>query len=357
MAVYNFSAGPSMFAEEVKLQVQKDFLNYDNSGISIVEMSHRSKWYSEIHAEANALFRELLNIGDDYYVLFLQGGASSQFEAVALNLLNNTKKADYIVTGNFSNKAFQAASRYGDVVAVASSKADNYTYIPDVDKVQYRDNTDYVHITTNNTIFGTHYTKFPKVNNLVGDMSSNIMGEVMDVSKFNLIYAGAQKNMAPSGLTIVAVKKNLVGHAQDICPIMLNYQTQAPADSLYNTPTTFSTYMAMLTFRWLKKFGGVAEIEKQNKYKASMLYNLIDNSKLYKNNIEVNSRSIMNVPFVTTSKELDAKFVKEAEENGIISIKGHKVVGGMRASIYNGMPVEGVKYLAEFMKKFELQNK
>lgn len=357
MKIYNFSAGPSMLAKEVKLEAQKDFLNYDNTGISVVEMSHRSKWFSEIHSEAVSLFRELMNIGDDYYVLFLQGGASTQFEAVALNLMNKSKKADYIVTGNFANKAFNAAKKYGDVVAVASSKEDNYTYIPDVDKIAFRDNTDYVHITTNNTIFGTHYTKLPNVDNLVGDMSSNIMGEVMDVSKFNLIYAGAQKNMAPSGLTIVAVKKNLVGNAQDICPLMLNYETQASKDSLYNTPTTFSTYMAMLTFRWLKKFGGVAEIEKQNKYKAKLLYDFIDNSSFYTNNVVAKDRSIMNVPFVSPSKEMDAKFVKEAEENGILSIKGHKLVGGMRASIYNGMPVEGVEYLIDFMKKFELQNK
>lgn len=356
MKVYNFSAGPSMLADEVKAEAQRDFFNYDNSGCSVIELSHRSKWYDQIHTEAMSLFRELMNISDDYYVLFLQGGASTQFEAVALNLMNKYKSADYIVTGNFSNKAYKAATRYGDAVAVASSKEDNYTFIPDVDKIAYRNNTDYVHITTNNTIFGTHYTKFPKVNNLVADMSSNIMGEAMDVSKFNLIYAGAQKNMAPSGLTVVAVKKELVGHALDICPIMMNYATQADSNSLYNTPTTFSTYIAMLTFRWLKKFGGVAAIEQQNKYKAGLLYDFIDNSKLYKNNVAVNDRSIMNVPFVTPDKELDAKFVKEAGANGIISIKGHKLVGGMRASIYNGMPVDGVKYLIEFMKKFELEN-
>jgi phosphoserine aminotransferase len=356
MKIYNFSAGPSMLAEEVKTQIQNEFLNLNGSGMSIVEMSHRCKWYDEIHTEAMSLIRELMNISDDYYVMFLQGGASTQFDAVPLNLLSKGK-ADYIVTGNFAGKACKVAANYGDIAAVASSKDKNFTYIPDLDKIEFREGTDYVHITTNNTIFGTHYTKLPNVNNLVGDMSSNIMGEVMDINKFNLIYAGAQKNIGPSGLTIVVVKKDLVGNAMPICPTMLNYKTQAEADSLYNTPCTFAIYAAMLTFRWLKKFGGIAAIQKQNEHKAKMLYDFIDNSKLYTNSVQVDSRSIMNVPFVTDSTEMDAKFIKEATNSGLITLKGHKLVGGMRASIYNGMPVEGVETLISFMKKFELENK
>ncbi len=358
MKVYNFSAGPSMLPEEAKLAVQRDFLDYNGSGMSVTEMSHRSKWFDDIHNEAMALIRELMNIGDDYYVLFLQGGASTQFEAVPLNLLKKGR-ADYIVTGNFSNKAYKEAIKYGDIACVASSKEDNYTYIPDVDKISFREDTDYVHITTNNTIFGTRYTKLPKVDNLVADMSSNIMSEVMDVNKFNLIYAGAQKNIAPAGLTLVIVKKDLVDNGTPLpfCPTMLKYSTQANADSLYNTPCTFSTYMAMLTFRWLKGIGGVKAIQEVNERKAKKLYDFIDNSKLFTNSVNPPDRSIMNVPFVTPSKDMDAKFIKEAAENGLVTLKGHKLVGGMRASIYNAMPEEGVDALIAFMKKFEMENK
>lgn len=358
MKVYNFSAGPSMLPEEAKLAVQRDFLDYNGSGMSVVEMSHRSKWFDDIHAEAMALIRELMNISDDYYVLFVQGGASTQFEAVPLNLLKKGR-ADYIVTGNFANKAYKEAVKYGDIACVASSKEDNYTYIPDVDKINFREDTDYVHITTNNTIFGTRYTKLPNVNNLVADMSSNIMSEVMDVNKFNLIYAGAQKNIGPAGLTLVIVKKDLVDNGTPLpfCPTMLKYSTQANADSLYNTPCTFATYMAMLTFRWLKKIGGVKAIQEINERKAKKLYDFIDNSKLFTNSVSPADRSIMNVPFVTPSKELDAQFIKEAAENGLVTLKGHKLVGGMRASIYNAMPEEGVDALIAFMKKFETENK
>ncbi len=361
MKVYNFSAGPSMLPEEAKLEAQKAFLDYEGSGMSVTEMSHRSKWFEGINNETNALLRELMGIGDDYYVLFLQGGASMQFEAVPLNLLTeeNGKKADYIVTGNFANKACKEASKYGDIVAVASSKEAGYTYIPDVDKIEFRKGTDYVHITTNNTIFGTRYTKLPNVPNLVADMSSNILSQVFDVNRFNLIYAGAQKNVAPAGLTVVIAKKDLVDNAKPLpfCPTMLKYKTQADADSLYNTPPCFSIYMAMLTLRWLKKFGGVAAIQKQNEYKAGLLYDFIDNSSLFTNKVAVQDRSLMNVPFVTGSEELDAKFVKEAAANGLVSLKGHRLVGGMRASIYNAMPVEGVEALIAFMKKFETENK
>jgi len=356
MKVFNFSAGPSMLPEEAKLSVQRDFIDYKGSGMSVVEMSHRSKWYDEIHQEAISLVKELMNIGDDYHVLFLQGGASMQFEAVPLNLLVKGK-ADYIVTGNFASKAYKEAQKYGDIACLANTKEANYTYIPDVDKLNYREDTDYVHITTNNTIFGARYTKLPSVNNLVADMSSNIMSEVMDVNKFNLIYAGAQKNIGPAGLTVVIVKKDIINNPKSICPTMLKYTTQADNDSLYNTPPTFSIYMSMLTFRWLKAFGGIAAMQKQNEYKANMLYDFIDNSKLFTNNVNKADRSIMNVPFVTGNADTDAKFIKEAAANGLVTLKGHKLVGGMRASIYNAMPVEGVETLVNFMKKFETENR
>lgn len=359
--VYNYAAGPSMLPEEVLLEVQRDLLDYKGSGMFVAEMSHRCKWYDDIHNEAMSLVRELMGISDDYYVLFLQGGASTQFEAVPLNLLTekNGKKADYIVTGNFANKAYKEAIKYGDVACVASTKEDNFSYIPDVDAVEYRKDTDYVHITYNNTIYGTRYTKLPKVDNLVADMSSMILSEEVDVNKFNLIYAGAQKNLAPAGLTIVIVKKDLVDNGSPLpfCPTMLKYKTQADANSLYNTPATFSTYVAMLNLRWLKKFGGVKEIEKQNIYKAGLLYDVIDASDFYKGAARKDSRSLMNVSFTTPNAELDAKFVKEAAENGMVSLKGHRAVGGIRASIYNAMPVEGVRKLADFMKKFETENK
>ena len=357
MRVYNFSAGPSMLPLEVLEEAQKELLNFNGTGMSITEMSHRSKPFMAVNDEANALLRELMNIPDDYAVLFVQGGASQQFAAVPLNLMKSGK-ADYIVTGNFAGKAQEEGMKYGEAKIVASSKDKNFTYIPDVDKIVFSNDADYVHLTSNNTIFGTRYTKFPTTTApLVADMSSNILSEEIDVSKFCLIYAGAQKNIAPAGVTIVIVKKDLLGNERKDCPTMLSYAIQAKNDSLYNTPPCFSIYTSMLVFRWLKKLGGVKEIQKINEYKANLLYDFIDNSSLYTNSVNVKDRSLMNVPFVTTSPELDAKFVKEASENGLVSIKGHRLVGGMRASIYNAMPVEGVKALIEFMKKFELENK
>lgn len=356
MRVYNFSAGPSMLPMEVLEEAQRDFLDYNGTGMSVVEMSHRSKPFQAIVDEAEALLRELMNIPEDYDVLFVQGGASTQFEAVPLNLLKNGK-ADYIVTGNFANKAYKEAQKYGDIACAASSKEDNYTYIPNVDEIKFRDGIDYVHITTNNTIFGTRYTKFPKTEApLVADMSSNILSEPVDVSKFGLIYAGAQKNVAPAGVTIVIVKKELTNQAMAICPTMLKYATQAPEHSLYNTPPCFCIYMAMLTFRYLKKIGGLAAMKEINERKANMLYDYIDNSGFYTNPVRKEDRSMMNVPFVTPSKELDEKFVKEAAANGLVSLKGHRLVGGMRASIYNAMPEEGIVALIDFMKKFAKEN-
>lgn len=358
MKVYNFSAGPAVLPQEVLKQMQAEMLCYKDTGISITEMSHRSKPFLEITNNTISLFKELMGISEDYYVLLLQGGASMQFEAVPLNLFKN-KKADYVVTGNFANKAYKEAQKYGDAVCVASSKDKNFTYIPKLDSTMFRKDADYVHITSNNTIFGTKYNEFPDTNGipLVCDMSSNILSEDFDISKFSLIYAGAQKNIAPAGLTVVIVKKELTESTMDICPTMLKYSTQAKANSLYNTPSCFAIYAAMLVLERIKKNGGLKVVKQKNIEKAKLLYDFIDNSKLYKNNVEKNDRSIMNVPFVTGNEELDAKFIKEAEKFGIVSIKGHRLVGGMRASIYNAMPKEGVEKLIEFMKKFELENK
>ena len=357
MRVYNFSAGPSNLPLEVLKEAQRDLLDFNGTGMSITEMSHRSKPYMAVNAEANALLRELMNIPDDYSVLFVQGGASQQFAAVPLNLLQKGR-ADYLVTGNFASKAFEEGSRFGDMVIAASSKEAGYTYIPDMDSVKFRDDIDYVHFTYNNTIFGTRFTSLPKTNaTLVTDMSSCILGQEVDVKNFGLIYAGAQKNIAPAGVTIVIVKRDLLGKALPNCPTMLNYTIQDKNDSLYNTPPCFSIYMAMLVFRWLKKLGGVKAIEQINIEKANLLYDFIDNSSLFSNKVATKDRSIMNVPFVTGSEELDAKFIAESTKAGLVSLKGHKVVGGMRASIYNAMPIEGVKALVDFMKKFEMENK
>lgn len=356
MRVYNFSAGPSMLPIEVLEQAQKDLINYNGSGMSVIEMSHRSKWYDEINDECISLVRELLSVPENYDIILVQGGASTQFEAVPLNLLK-TGKADYIVTGNFSKKAYQEAIKYGDIKLVASSEDKNHTYIPTTTRDDFRPDADYLHITENNTIFGTKYHTLPDTDlPIVSDMSSCIMSEVVDVSKYGLIYAGAQKNLAPAGVTLVIVRKDLLGGEMPICPTMLKYSVHAKNNSIYNTPPVWPIYVMMLNLRHLKKLGGIQAVEKINRQKAQMLYDYIDNSNFYKNNVEKSCRSIMNVPFVTGSKELDEKFVKEAGENGLVSIKGHKLVGGMRASIYNAMPVEGVVALIEFMKKFAKEN-
>ena len=357
MRVYNFAAGPSTLPLPVLEQAQKELLDFQGTGMSVIEMSHRGKPFMAVNDEANQLLRELMNIPDNYSVLFVQGGASQQFAAVPLNLLKNGK-ADYILTGNFATKAYEEGSRFGDMAIAASSKEDKFTYIPDMKNVKFRDGIDYVHTTYNNTIFGTRYTELPKTDaTLVTDMSSCILSEVVDVSKFGLIYAGAQKNIAPAGLTIVIVKKDLLGNASPICPVMLNYAVQDKNDSLYNTPPCFPIYMSLLVFRWLKAMGGVPVMQKINEEKAKLLYDFIDNSSFYKNKVAVKDRSIMNVPFITPNEELDAKFVSEATKNGLVSLKGHRLAGGMRASIYNAMPIEGVKALIDFMKKFELENK
>ncbi len=357
MRAYNFAAGPSTLPLDVLQEAQRDLLDFAGTGMSVTEISHRNKAFESIVDEGTALLRELLNIPDDYAVTFVQGGASQQFAAVPLNLMHKGK-ADYIVTGNFAKKAYQEGKIYGDAVAVASSEDKVYSYIPDLDKITFREDTDYVHICSNNTIFGSRYAEFPKTKApLVADMSSEILSREIDVSKFGVIYAGAQKNLAPAGVTLVIAKRDLIQDPLAICPTMLKWKIQDENKSLYNTPPCFPIYIATLVLRKLKAMGGVKEIQKINEYKAGLLYDFIDNSSFYTNNVERKSRSIMNVPFVTPNADLDAAFVKQATAAGLVSLKGHRLVGGMRASIYNAMPVEGVQALIEFMKKFETENK
>ncbi|MBF7097649.1 3-phosphoserine/phosphohydroxythreonine transaminase [Alkalibacter mobilis] len=359
--VYNFSAGPSVLPEEVLVEAAKDMLNYKGSGMSVMEMSHRSKVFDSIIKEAESLFKELMDIPDNYKVLFLQGGASTQFSMVPLNLFNNTKTADYVETGSWASKAIKEAKRYGAVNVLASSKDKTYSYIPKLDPSTFTKDADYFHITVNNTIYGTRFApeSIPDTGNvpLVGDMSSNILSEVYDIKKFGLVYAGAQKNMGPSGLTTVIIRDDLIGNEMDITPTMLNYKIHADADSLYNTPPCYAIYICMLIFKWLKEKGGVAAMEKINKEKAALLYDYLDESNLFKATVAAEDRSLMNVPFVTGNDDLDAAFVKEATEKGFVNLKGHRSVGGMRASIYNAMPFEGVEKLVKLMKDFEVKNK
>lgn len=358
MRNYNFSAGPSMLPLEVLKKAQEQMLDYEGTGMSVMEMSHRAKCYDAIIKKAEADLRTLMNIPENYKVLFIQGGASQQFAAVPLNL-SVRGKADYIITGNFASLSFKEASRFTNARAAASSQDKNYTYIPRTTAADFDRDADYVHITTNNTIFGTHYTELPDTAGvpLVADMSSNILAEVTPVERYAVIYAGAQKNISSAGLTIVIVREDMLERSMDICPTMLKWKTQADADSLYNTPPTYQIYIAGLVFEHLLSLGGVAEMEKINRYKAGLLYDFIDNSDFYTNSVAKEDRSLMNVPFVTPSKETDAAFVAQAAANGLLSLKGHRLVGGMRASIYNAMPVEGVKALIDFMKKFETENR
>ena len=354
--VYNFSPGPSMLALPVLEKAQKELVAYGNTGMSVMEMSHRSKMYTDIYDKTVADLRELMAIPETHEVLLLQGGATQQFSAIPLNLMVNGK-ADYIDSGNFAHLAAEEAKRYGEVNIVASSRDDVYTYIPDWTKGQFTPDADYVHMTSNNTIYGTRYVKLPEVNApLVTDASSMILSEEMDVSKFGVIYAGAQKNIGPSGLCVVIVRKDLLGKAKDICPKLLNWEVQAKAGSMYNTPNTFGIYLAGLTFEWVKEMGGVAAMEKINIEKAALLYDFLDNSKLFKATAQKEFRSRMNVTFVTGDADKDAAFVKAAAAEGLVNLKGHRSVGGMRASIYNAMPREGVVKLVEFMKKFEAEN-
>jgi phosphoserine aminotransferase len=357
--VYNFSAGPSMLPEEVLKTAQREMLDYRGTGMSVMEMSHRSKVFEEIIEEAASLLRQIMKIPNNYKVLFLQGGASTQFSMVPLNLFRESRTADYVNTGSWSKKAINEANRYGKVRVVASSEDKNFTYIPRLDKKMFNLDADYVHITTNNTIYGTRFARIPDTGEipLVADMSSNILSEEIDVSKFGLIYAGAQKNIAPAGLTVVIIREDLIGHAMEMTPLMLDYQTHSEKNSLFNTPPCYCIYIALLVFRWLHNLGGLKQMQNINQEKADLLYNVIDNSKLYRGTASTEDRSIMNVTFVLPSEELNKKFVKESESQGFVSLKGHRSVGGMRASIYNAVPLEGVRKLAGFMKKFESENR
>lgn len=358
--VYNFSAGPSMLPEPVLAKASAEMLDYQGSGQSVMEMSHRSKVFEGIYQEAQTLWRNVMGIPDNYKVLFLQGGASTQFAAVPMNLMTKSRKADYVLSGQFSTKAYKEAARYGDCKVVASSKDDNFSHIPALDPQEFRPDADYFHICLNNTIYGTVWHQLPDTGSvpLVADISSCILSKPLDVTKFGLLYAGAQKNVAPAGLTIVIVREDLLGEPLEGTPTMLNYQVMADNDSMYNTPPCWPIYISKLVLEWIKNdIGGLEKMEERNVRKAQVLYDFLDQSTLFQGCAQKDSRSLMNVTFVTGDKDLDAKFVKESAAAGFVNLKGHRSVGGMRASIYNAMPEEGVVKLVEFMKKFELENK
>ena len=355
--VFNFSAGPAMIAQSVLEKARDELVCYPDRGMSVMEMSHRSSMYVDIFNETKALLKELMNVPDDYEILFMQGGATLQFSGVPLNLMVSGK-ADYVDSGNFAHLAAEEAKRYGEVNIVASSRDDNYVYVPDIAKIQWNPDADYAYITTNNTIYGTRYTVIPDTGNvpLVADASSNILSEELDVTKFGVIFAGAQKNIGPAGLCIMIIRKDLMGKQNALCPKLLNWALQSKNDSMLNTPNTYGIYMAKLGFEWLRDLGGVKAIYEQNVYKAGLLYDYIDNSALFKAPAHKECRSLMNVTFVTGDADKDAAFVKFATQNGLVNLKGHRSVGGMRASIYNAMPVEGVKKLIDVMKAFEKEN-
>jgi len=355
--VYNFSAGPSMLPEPVLKKAAEEMLDYKGSGMSVMEMSHRSDVYMEIHERAEATLRKLMNIPDNYSVLFLQGGASQQFAMIPMNLLGQNRKIDFIHTGNWTKKAIDEAKVNANVNIVASSEDKNFSYIPE--DYQFSADADYVHICTNNTIEGTVYAKIPDTGNipLVADMSSNIMSEEMDVTKFGLIFAGAQKNLGPSGVTVVIIRRDLIGKHSEQTPVIFRYATHDKEKSLYNTPPCYSIYTAGLVFEHIDQLGGVKAIEAINREKAGMLYDFIDASDMFSSPVDKRYRSLMNIPFLTQSDDLNKKFIAEAEKEGLTTLAGHRSVGGMRASIYNAMPVEGVKKLVDFMKKFEMDNK
>ena len=356
--IYNFSAGPSMLPVAVLEKARDQMLNYEGSGMSVMEMSHRSKVYDNIIVETQALLRKVMNIPDNYKVLFLQGGASLQFASVAMNLLKGGK-ADYIVTGQFSGKAYKEGQKYGEAHLAATTKEENFTRIPAQSELDLSDDADFVHICFNNTIYGTKYNYIPDTKDvpLVADMSSCILSEPVDVSKFGLIYAGAQKNVAPAGLTIVIVREDLL--REDLpafVPTVCSYKVMADNDSMYNTPPCYPIYICKLVLEWIESIGGLEKMKEMNEKKAKILYDCLDNSKLFSNPVQKESRSMMNVTFRAEDDEINAKFVKEATQNGFANIKGHRSVGGMRASIYNAMPYEGVEALVKFIEKFEAEN-
>ena len=353
--VYNFSAGPAVLPESVLKSAAEEMLDYKGCGMSVMEMSHRSKAFEEIIKTAESDLRELMHIPDNYKVLFLQGGASQQFAMIPMNLMKN-KVADYIVTGQWAKKAYQEAAKYGKVNKIASSEDKTFSYIPDCSDLPISEDADYVYICENNTIYGTKFKELPntKGKTLVADVSSCFLSEPVDVSKYGIIYGGVQKNIGPAGVVIVIIREDLI--TEDVLPgtpTMLTYKTHADADSLYNTPPAYGIYICGKVFQWLKEMGGLEAMKERNERKAKILYDFLDQSKLFKGTVEKKDRSLMNVPFVTGSDELDAKFVKEAKAAGLENLKGHRSVGGMRASIYNAMPEEGVQALVDFMKKFE----
>ena len=356
--VYNFSAGPAVLPESVLKSAAEEMLDYKGCGMSVMEMSHRSKVFEEIIKTAESDLRELMHIPDNYKVLFLQGGASQQFAMIPMNLMKN-KVADYIVTGQWAKKAYQEAAKYGKVNKIASSEDKTFSYIPDCSDLPISEDADYVYICENNTIYGTKFKELPntKGKTLVADVSSCFLSEPVDVSKYGIIYGGVQKNIGPAGVVIVIIREDLI--TEDVLPgtpTMLTYKTHADADSLYNTPPAYGIYICGKVFQWLKEMGGLEAMKERNEKKAKILYDFLDQSKLFKGTVEKKDRSLMNVPFVTGSDELDAKFVKEAKAAGLENLKGHRSVGGMRASIYNAMPEEGVQALVDFMKKFEEEN-
>lgn len=356
--VYNFSAGPAVLPEEVLREAAEEMLDYNGTGMSVMEMSHRSKAFQEIIDTAEADLRDLMGIPEDYAVLFLQGGASQQFAMIPMNLMKN-KSADYIVTGQWAKKASEEAKKYGKVNIVASSADKTFSYIPDVSDLPISEDADYVYICENNTIYGTKYHELPNTKGklLVADVSSCFLSEPVDVTKYGVIYGGVQKNIGPAGTVIVIIRKDLI--TDDVLPLtptMLKYKTHADAGSLYNTPPAYGIYICGKVFRWLKKQGGLEAMKSHNEKKAKLLYDYLDESKMFRGTVEPKDRSLMNVPFVTGDDELDAKFVKEAKAAGFENLKGHRSVGGMRASIYNAMPIQGVEALVAFMKKFEEEN-
>ena len=356
--VYNFSAGPAVLPEEVLKEAADEMLDYRGTGMSVMEMSHRSKAYDTIIKEAESDLRELMNIPDNYKVLFLQGGASQQFAMIPMNLMKN-KKAGYIVTGQWAKKAYQEAKIYGEAIELASSADKTFSYIPDCSDLDIPEDLDYVYICENNTIYGTKYKTLPntKGKTLVADVSSCFLSEPVDVSKYGVIYGGVQKNIGPAGVVIVIIREDLIpDEVDEKVPTMLQYKIHADAQSLYNTPPAYGIYICGKVFKWIKKMGGLKEMQKRNIEKAKVLYDFLDSSKLFKGTVRKEDRSLMNVPFVTGDKDLDAKFVAEAKAAGFENLKGHRTVGGMRASIYNAMPKEGVEKLVEFMKKFEEEN-
>jgi phosphoserine aminotransferase len=356
--VYNFSAGPAVLPEAVLKEAAEEILDYGGSGMSVMEMSHRSKVFEDIIETAEKDLREIMNIPDNYKVLFLQGGASQQFAMIPMNLMKN-KKADFIVTGQWAKKAFQEAGKFGEAVKIATSEDKTFSYIPDCSDLPIREDADYVYICENNTIYGTKFWSLPntKGKDLVADISSCILSEPIDVSKYGLIFAGVQKNVGPAGMVIVIIREDLISDDLDkSVPTMLQYKTHDDAKSLYNTPPAYNIYICGKVFQWVKKLGGLEAMKKINEEKAKILYDYLDGSKLFRGTVRKEDRSLMNVPFITGSDELDAKFVMESKAAGFENLKGHRTVGGMRASIYNAMPIEGVKALVQFMEKFEKEN-